>query len=195
MILGLVFGLPPVPVPAAPAGDASVPVSAWRSTAEGPGKMPEFSPRSVVWPTEGSALVPVDALGGRTTTASAVGGLPIRLMPAEAQARAAETASGSGVLEGVVARAGESALVVPPLPVVGPAGQPMPQPQGVRAVVTEARVTVLGQAAAAAAGVKGVLLTVARADDGVSAGELVLDVDVSGFSGAFGGDWGRGWGW
>jgi hypothetical protein len=50
-------------------------------------------------------------------------------------------------------------------------------------------VEVFDRVAAQKAGVGGVLLRVERADGLVGAGPVVVDVDVSGFAGAFGGDW------
>jgi len=51
------------------------------------------------------------------------------------------------------------------------------------------RVEVLGRDAATTAGVNGVLLRLARADGVAAPGSVVLEMDVSGFAGAFGGDW------
>ncbi|MEW2518773.1 RHS repeat-associated core domain-containing protein [Actinacidiphila alni] len=51
-------------------------------------------------------------------------------------------------------------------------------------------VHVLNRAAADAAGVDGVLLSVARADHGSEAAKATLDVDYSGFANAYGGDYG-----
>ncbi|WP_326555231.1 RHS repeat domain-containing protein [Micromonospora sp. NBC_01813] len=50
-------------------------------------------------------------------------------------------------------------------------------------------VEVLDRSAAQAAGVSGVLFRVARADGALSAGPVSVEVDTSGFAGAFGGDW------
>ncbi|MQA25149.1 MAG: hypothetical protein GEU94_06705 [Micromonosporaceae bacterium] len=54
---------------------------------------------------------------------------------------------------------------------------------------SRARVEVLDRAAAKAVGVSGVLLRVGRADGASGLGRVAVDVDVSGFAAAFGGDW------
>ena len=56
------------------------------------------------------------------------------------------------------------------------------------AAPTKVSVTVADHAAAQQAGVSGMVLTVARADGGTSAGPATVAVDYSGFSDAFGGD-------
>ncbi|GIH11636.1 hypothetical protein Rhe02_97030 [Rhizocola hellebori] len=48
---------------------------------------------------------------------------------------------------------------------------------------------VLDRSAAEAAGVDGLLLRLSRGDDGVSAGQAMIDLDYSGFVAAYGGDW------
>lgn len=55
--------------------------------------------------------------------------------------------------------------------------------------VDRARVEVFGQDVAAAAGVRGVLLRVERADGGSGTAGVSLEVDTSGFASAVGGDW------
>ncbi|MDG4765725.1 hypothetical protein O7632_16710 [Solwaraspora sp. WMMD406] len=56
--------------------------------------------------------------------------------------------------------------------------------------VSRVGVEVLDRSVAVSAGVSGVLFRVVRADGGLVAGRVGVEVDTSGFSGAFGGDWG-----
>jgi RHS repeat-associated protein len=56
-------------------------------------------------------------------------------------------------------------------------------------VPSRARVAVLDRQLAKLAGVSGLLLRLERTDGGRTAGPVVVQIDVSGFAGAFGGDW------
>ncbi|MFE2540979.1 polymorphic toxin-type HINT domain-containing protein [Actinacidiphila glaucinigra] len=56
--------------------------------------------------------------------------------------------------------------------------------------VGKAKISVLGQAAARAAGVRGVMLTAGRADGATQQGDLRLTLDYSGFADAYGGGYG-----
>ncbi|WP_211589064.1 FG-GAP-like repeat-containing protein, partial [Allorhizocola rhizosphaerae] len=94
-----------------------------------------------------------------------------------------------GVTGGVESFAGENAAGVVGPPTRGPAGQELPAAADEPGVVSQVRVEVLDRAAAQAAGVNGLLLRVSRADGDVTAGEALLDIDYSGFGGAYGGDW------
>ncbi len=184
---GVMAGLPPVPVLAevsAP-GDVSVPVTPWSKQVPPVASMGRATPEAVVWPAGGSGVVAV-AASAKTAGPSMVGGLPVRVGAAERAGHTAQTAAGSGVTAGVAARAGEGAGVPASRSVTGPAGQSLARAAQQAAQIN---VVVAGQAASAAAGVPGVLLQVSRADGGVVPAEVVLDVDVSAFAEAYGGDW------
>ncbi|GGJ99961.1 hypothetical protein GCM10011583_34230 [Streptomyces camponoticapitis] len=60
---------------------------------------------------------------------------------------------------------------------------------GKAARLTKAKVAVAGRAAADAAGVDGLLLSVGRADGATGPGKARVQVDYSSFRGAYGGDW------
>ncbi|MEU0558053.1 RHS repeat-associated core domain-containing protein [Dactylosporangium sp. NPDC006015] len=115
-----------------------------------------------VWPVAGSAVVPVSG-----------------------------TAQAQSKQQGAVVAPGG-------LPVTVRAGGPVAEPrtageqaaQSAAATVSQVRVSVLGQDVATALGVKGVVLTVNRADGAARPGSVGLDVDYAAFATGYGGDYG-----
>ncbi|MEV4511152.1 RHS repeat-associated core domain-containing protein [Dactylosporangium sp. NPDC049525] len=98
------------------------------------------------------------------------------------------------------AQAKQQGAVVAPggLPVVVRPGGPVSEPrtageqaaQAAAAAVSQVRISVLGQDAAAALNVKGVVLSVARADDAAGSAAVGLDLDYAAFATGYGGDYG-----
>ncbi|WP_345003507.1 RHS repeat-associated core domain-containing protein [Dactylosporangium siamense] len=98
------------------------------------------------------------------------------------------------------AQAKQQGAVVAPggLPVVVRPGGPVSEPrtageqsaQAAAGAVAQVRVSVLGQDAAAALNVKGVVLSVARADGAAGSAAVGLDLDYAAFATGYGGDYG-----
>ncbi|MFY1655301.1 RHS repeat domain-containing protein [Solwaraspora sp. WMMB762] len=84
---------------------------------------------------------------------------------------------------------GESGFAVGPGPADGGDSAGRSALTAGSASVSRVSVEVLDQSVAEAAGVPGVLFRVVRADGGLSPGQVGVQVDTSGFAGAFGGDW------
>ncbi|WP_327002707.1 hypothetical protein OHA72_47655 [Dactylosporangium sp. NBC_01737] len=139
----------------------------------------------------------------------AVSGVPGRARPAVASDTAAlgkvptpvwPVAASAVVPMSGTAQAKQQGAVVAPggLPVVVRPGGPVSEPrtageqaaQAAAAAVSQVRVSVLGQDAAAALNVKGVVLTVARADGAAGSAAVGLDLDYAAFATGFGGDFG-----
>ncbi|WP_345007041.1 RHS repeat-associated core domain-containing protein [Dactylosporangium siamense] len=117
-----------------------------------------------VWPVAASAVVPVAGT-------------------AQAQAQAKQQGA-------VVAPGGLPVVVRPGGPVSEPRTAGEQSAQAAAAAVSQVRVSVLGQDAAAALNVKGVVLTVARADGAAGSAAVGLDLDYAAFATGYGGDYG-----
>ncbi|HEU4425471.1 MAG TPA: hypothetical protein VFR67_23295, partial [Pilimelia sp.] len=147
---------------AAGPGSSSVPVQPAK-----PGRVPVSSlssvaPRTVAWPAAGSAMLAVDR-------------------------------SGTGALRSVPAGASR----VGGLPVGVRAGDLAEEPRSARdldrrlqTVPARVRVSVAGRDVSQAAGVDGVILSLARADGTTGRGRVAVDIDYSQFRYASGGDFG-----
>ncbi|WP_345144761.1 hypothetical protein, partial [Dactylosporangium darangshiense] len=118
-----------------------------------------------VWPVAGSAVVPVAGVAQAA---------------AKQQATGAEVSQPGGLL--VTVRAGG--------PVFEPRTAGEQAAQAAAPAVSQVQVSVLGQDTAAELGVKGVVLTVARADGDAASGAVGLDVDYAAFATGYGGDYG-----
>lgn len=156
----------PSPGPSGPALPVprSVPVSPVPVRSVTPPAMPQYTRTGTVWPAGGSAVIPVDTtvVGAARSVAGAgrPGGLPM-------------TARAGVAWDDSAARtAGElrSALSATP-------------PASVRVSVATPQV-------AEAAGVRGVVFAVERADGQTAAGSVALDVDYAGFKDMFGANFG-----
>lgn len=121
------------------------------------------------WPAATASQVTLSA-GGAATAA----------VPKRAGGAAATGVGGSW------AKAGTGPVSVAPVTATSPSAAKATQ--GKATPVTGVRVTTYDRAAAARAGVDGLLLAVARADGG-SAGKVAVKVDYGRFAGAVGGDW------
>ncbi|WP_327007610.1 polymorphic toxin-type HINT domain-containing protein [Dactylosporangium sp. NBC_01737] len=152
------------PVPAAPAGTKSVPVTKVPVKAASTSETDTAKPRTpaAVWPAGGEALVSVDtaASGAARSASSSVtagrgtpGGLPVvvRGSAMSSDARSTQTAP---------------------------------------AAPGSVRLAVAGQDVSAKAGVRGVLFTVARADGAAGTSKVALDINYAGFADGYGGDYG-----
>ncbi|WP_327008635.1 hypothetical protein OHA72_16115 [Dactylosporangium sp. NBC_01737] len=154
------------------------------------------NPSGVVNPQERS--VAVSGVPGRARPAvesdtAALGKVPAPVWPVAASA----VVPVSGTAQ---AQAKQQGPVVAPggLPVVARPGGPVSEPrtageqsaQAAAGAVSQVRVSVLGQDAAAALNVKGVVLTVARADGAAGSAAVGLDLDYAAFATGYGGDYG-----
>ncbi|GAA3233025.1 RHS repeat-associated core domain-containing protein [Dactylosporangium siamense] len=163
------FAAPAAPATAAAAPATSVPVrsaSARAASKAGSQTSPAWTAGAQAWPAGGDAVIAVN-----TGAAGA------------ATARSALASSASG-------KAGGLGLAVR-----GSGGNPLNERALVHGAVTAAgpgsvRVSVADRATTDAAGVRGVLFTVVRADGAAGTGQVALDLDYAGFANAYGGDYG-----
>lgn len=149
--------------------DKPVPVSPLAATPPVKPNMPLWQPPVVAWPSAGTATVTLTAASGSATAAGAatVGGLATTVrsqVPAsltEAQRREARLSRFDGGMASAVGG------------------------------VSATRVVVYDQAAAQRAGVRGVLLSISRADDATSRSSVEVSLDYAKFAAAYGGNWGE----
>lgn len=174
-VVASLFVAPPVsaappswPTPAAPAAGSSVPVSpvGARAAAKAPSETgPRWSAAAPSWPAGGDGVVEVDtatAGAARSTRAQAarVGGLGLAV-----RGNGGDSLNERALVHGAA---------------VGTAA----------AAPGSVKVSVADRAATEAAGVKGVLFTVLRADGTAGASKVALDLDYAGFADAYGADYG-----
>jgi len=185
LVAGLTLGLPPVAVAAAVSGEVSVPVSPVAATPVGVPAMPLARPAVVpVWPVAGSVTVDLGAPGVVSPLAGDVpgvaglvwpGGLPVTVT-----VPAAESGGGSVDPEFVE----QQLLRGRRVPGVSP-GSVSPESVSVVSLSTWERSRVV------AAGVRGVVLTVANAGAPIDGSAPVrVDVSYAAFAQAYGGGFG-----
>ncbi|GAA5197390.1 RHS repeat-associated core domain-containing protein [Rugosimonospora acidiphila] len=165
------FSPPPLPKTRA------VPVTPVKSHYQKPKPMPQWQPSAIVWPS-GSA----DA----TLTSTAV-----ESSAAAGTSPAGLTSAGSASASPKV-RAGSLPVWLGP-PTAKPAGRDakaVADTDGTAAGVAKVHVDVAPQAAATAAGIHGVILSLSRSDGGTAPGEVHVMLSYAQFQDAFGGDWG-----
>ncbi|WP_327009848.1 hypothetical protein OHA72_23030 [Dactylosporangium sp. NBC_01737] len=152
------------------------------------------SPSGVVNPQGQSAAVsgvPGRARPGVESDKAALGKVPAPVWPVAGSAVVPVSGTAQAKQQGTMMAPGG-------LPVMVRAGGPVSEPrsageqaaQSAAAAVSQVRVSVLGQDVAASLGVKGVVLTVNRADGAARSGSVGLDVDYAAFATGYGGDYG-----
>ncbi len=175
---------PPQAVAAPPPGPGlhtppatSTPVSPVVGTPSAPPAMPVWTAPAQAWPAGGLGTVTVD-----TTAAGAA-----RTAKPAAKAGAKPAASGVGRVGGlpVVVRGRGDAAVAG-----DPAGTRSRDQAAPGLVPSAVQVSVADRATTDAAGVRGVLFTLLRADGLTGPSGVALDVDYSGFANAYGGGYG-----
>jgi RHS repeat-associated protein len=156
--------VPATAVPATPEQINPVPVTAVAVKAapssQSSAEALREAPR-VAWPTAGSAEVAVAASGAATAASGAATAVKVGGLPVRVGAATASRKASA-----------------------------KPQTSPVATPVGSVRVEVQDRAAAAAAGVAGLLLRLRRADGQKDAGAVSVSLDYSAFRNAYGGDWG-----
>ena len=157
--------------PAAAPRTASIPVTAVVSHYQKPRTLPNTRAQAPVWPT-GTATATLPA--GSTTP----------------RANLATTQQHGAAVDPSSVRAGSLPVWIG-LPASTATGHAAPAAtaSGSAAVPSKVSVRVLPHSAAEAAGVNGLLLTLARTDGSTTAGHVDIALDYKSFATAFGGDW------